>query len=192
MTTDRAPRPISETSPRRAARRSAAALSCCALLLAPLLTGCFNGPGATTTMQSTMNSGNGTQAQVGSIKIDNATLVTGPDGTTSGTLILSLFNVGNEPDTLVGVSINGKPAVISGKASVGSGVELAPGAALTFGYQDSTSWMNSYDLTGAESSYVPVEMQFQRAGIASFTVLTVPAVGYYEGIAPNPATRPLS
>lgn len=139
-----------------------------------------------------MNSGNGTQVQVGSIKIDNATLVSGPDGSTSGTLILSLFNVGNEPDTLVGVSINGKPAVISGAASVGSGVELAPGAALTFGYQDSTSWMNSYDLTEAESSYVPVEMQFQRAGIASFSVLTVPPVGYYEGIAPNPATRPLS
>lgn len=192
MTTDRASRPNSKTSPRRSVRRGAAALSCGILLVAPLLAGCFNGQRATTTVQSTMNSGNGTQVQVGSIKIDNATLVSGPDGASSGTLILSLFNVGNEPDTLVGVSINGKPAVISGEASVGSGVELAPGAALTFGYQDSTSWINSYDLTEALSTYVPVEMQFQRAGIASFTVLTVPAVGYYEGIAPNPATRPLS
>jgi len=157
----------------------------------PALTGCFNGPRATTTVQATQDSSNGTQASIAGIRIENATLVSGPDGTTTATLIMSLFNDGREPDTLVGVLINGQPAYISGAAVAGAGVELAPGAALTFGYQTSESWINSYDITEAESAYVPVQMQFQRAGILDFTALTVPPVGFYEGIAPNPATRPL-
>ena len=104
---------------------------------------------------------------------------------------MSLFNDGREPDTLIGVQVNGQPAVINGAAVAGAGVELAPGAAFTFGYQNSESWVNSYDITEAESAYVPVQMRFQRAGILDFTALTVPPVGIYEGIAPNPATRPL-
>ncbi|MFM8895536.1 MAG: hypothetical protein ACKOE2_09215, partial [Actinomycetales bacterium] len=101
------------------------------------------------------------------------------------------FNDGREPDTLVSVQINGQPATIDGAAASAGSVELPRGAAITFGYQNSQSWVNSYDITEAESAYVPVRMTFQRAGILDFTALTVPPVGIYEGIAPNPATRPL-
>lgn len=156
-----------------------------------MMSGCFNGPRATTTVQATQDSSNGTGARIAGIRVENATLVRGPEGTTSGTLIMSLFNDGREPDTLVGISVNGQAAFISGAAVAGAGVELAPGAALTFGYQNSESWVNTYVLTAAQSTYVPVQMQFQRAGILDFTALTVPPVGVYEGIAPNPATRPL-
>lgn len=180
---------LNDTRPARKAGLLAAAT---ALALAPVLSGCFNGPAATTSMQATMNSGDGTQATIGSIRIDNATLVSGPDGSAAGTLIMSLFNDGNEPDVLVGASINGQPAVISGAALGDGGVELAPGAALNFGYQTSDSWLNAYDLEVAPSSYVAVELQFQRSGIAKLSVLTVPAVGFYEGIAPNPPNRPLA
>lgn len=161
------------------------------MALVPALAGCFNGQRATTTVQATQDSNNGTQATIGGIRVENATLVSGPEGTTTATLIMSLFNDGREPDTLIGVQVNGQPAVINGAAVAGAGVELAPGAAITFGYQNSESWVNSYDITEAESAYVPVQMRFQRAGILDFTALTVPPVGIYEGIAPNPATRPL-
>lgn len=157
----------------------------------PALAGCFNGPRATTTVQATQDSNNGTQAKIGGLRVENATLVSGPEGTTTATLIMSLFNDGREPDTLVGVQINGKPATIDGAAASAGSVELPRGAAITFGYQNSQSWVNSYDITEAESAYVPVRMTFQRAGILDFTALTVPPVGIYEGIAPNPATRPL-
>lgn len=163
-----------------------------ALALIPVLAGCFNGPRATTTVQATQNSGNGMQTSIGGIRIENATVVAGPQGSTTGTLIMSVFNDSREPDTLVGVMINGKAAYVSGAAATGSGVELAPGAALTFGYQDSKSWVNSYDLDGQAGSYVPVELQFQRSGTARLSTLIVPPAGIYEGIAPSPATRPLA
>jgi len=174
------------------ARRRGILLVCASLALVPLLAGCFNGPRATTMVQATQNSGNGMQASIGGIRIENATVVAGPQGSTTGTLIMSVFNDSREPDTLVGVTINGKPAYISGLAAQGSGVELAPGAALTFGYQQSDSWVNTYDLAGLAGSYVPVVLQFQRSGNARLSTLIVPPVGIYQGIAPSPATRPLA
>jgi len=171
--------------------RRAAALLLAGAVLVPVLAGCFNGPRATTTVQATQDSNNGTQAKIGGLRVENATLVSGPEGTTTATLIMSLFNDGREPDTLVGVQINGQPATIDGAAASAGSVELPRGAAITFGYQNSQSWVNSYDITEAESAYVPVRMTFQRAGILDFTALTVPPVGIYEGIAPNPSTPPL-
>jgi len=165
-------------------RRTALLIGACALATVPLLAGCFNGPDATTTTQSSMNSGNGTQQIVGDLRIENATLITGPEGSASGTLITTLVNTGRERDTLVGVSINGVPAYITPGAG-----ELAPGAAVNFGY-DGDFWLNTYDLNIASSAFVPVTMQFERAGTTSFSVLSVPATGSYEGIAPNPASAP--
>ena len=165
-------------------RRSALLIGACALAAAPLLAGCFNGPDATTTTQSSMNSGNGTQQIVGDLRIENATLITGPEGSASGTLITTLVNTGREHDHLVGLTINGVPAYITPGAG-----ELAPSAAVNFGY-DSDFWLNTYDLIIASSAFVPVTMQFERAGTTSFSVLSVPAVGSYEGIAPNPASAP--
>jgi hypothetical protein len=173
---------------RRLAKAGAALLV--AATLVPGLTGCFNGQRATTTVQATQDSSNGTQARIGSLRVENATLVTGPKDSKAATLIMSLFNDGREADTLVSVTIDGQPAIISGAAQSAGGVELAPGAALTFGYQSSDSWLNAYDIAEAPSAYVPVQMTFRRAGVLNYTALSVPAVGIYEGIAPNPATAP--
>lgn len=162
-------------------KRSHVALAAGLLALtSPALTGCWNGLGATTTMQATMNTGNGTQAQVGAIKIENATLVQGPEGSASATLLVRLVNTGPTPDALVYATINGVPVEIA----EGSG-ELAPGASVSFGY-DSDHWLNSYELDVPVSTYVPVELGFGEAGLAKMSVLTVPPVGYYAGIAPNP------
>ena len=162
-------------------KRSHVALAAGLLLLTtPALAGCWNGPRATTTMQATMNSGNGVQAQAGSIKIENATLVQGPEGSSSATLLVRLVNTGATPDALVYATINGVPVEIAPESS-----ELAPGASVSFGYE-SENWLNSYDLDVPTSTYVPVELGFAEAGMASMSVLTVPPVGYYAGIAPNP------
>ena len=50
----------------------------------------------------------------------------------------------------------------------------------------STNWINAYAFEPAVSTYVPVELGFQNAGLVSLSLLTVPPVGYYAGIAPNP------
>ena len=169
-------------------RTHAAALVALLLATSPALAGCFNGPRATTTVQATMNTGNGVEVRQGAMDVENATIVLGPDGTNSATLIMRLVNVGPEPDALTYVTINGVPAQINDPAVPGeTRVDIGPGQSVPFGYE-ATRWINTYDLQVEPSSWVPVELAFENAGLVTFNALTVPAVGYYEGIAPNPPT----
>ena len=165
-------------------RSHLAAVAALVALAVPALTGCFSGPAATTNMQATMNSGNGVDAQAGPIHVEDATLVLGPEGSTSATVLTRLVNTGVTPDKLVYASVNGVPAMVTQGAG-----DLAPGASISFGY-DSTAWINTYGLEAPASTYVKVQLGFQEAGLVDMQVLTVPAAGYYEGIAPNPATDP--
>lgn len=154
------------------------------LVATPALTGCFNGRGATTTMQASMNSGNGVAAQAGEIKVENATLVLGPENANSATLTARIVNIGPVADRLVYATVNGSPADITA-----GGVDLEPGASISFGF-DSDTWINAYALDAAVSTYVPVQLGFADAGILSMSVLTVPPTGYYAGISPNPPQSP--
>jgi len=163
-----------------------AAVAALVLLASPVLTGCFSGKGATTNMQATMNSGNGVSAQAGEIKVENATLVMGPEGSNAATLTSRIVNTGPAADRLVYATVNGVPADITG-----GGVDLNPGASVSFGF-DSDTWINAYAFEAATSTYVPVQLGFADAGLVSMSVLTVPPVGYYEGIAPNPPQAPVA
>jgi hypothetical protein len=146
-------------------------------MIVPITTGCYNGMNASTNVQATTAAGNGVQASVGSMAIDNATLVQGP--ATTGTLLMRITNQGVETDSLVQASINGEPAEI-----VGEVVEFTPGASVSFAW-DSTNYVNTIALNVPMSSYVPVELLFENAGVVEFNALTVPPTGVYEGIAPG-------
>jgi len=146
-------------------------------VIAPITTGCYNGMDASTNVQATTAAGNGVQANVGSMTIDNATLVQGP--ATTGTLLMRITNQGVETDSLVQASINGEPAEI-----VGGVVEFTPGASVSFAW-DSMNYVNTIALNVPMSSYVPVELLFEKAGVVEFNALTVPPTGVYEGIAPG-------
>lgn len=167
-------------------RIHAAAAAALIVLAVPALTGCFNGKAATTTTQATMNTGNGVEATQGSINIDGAVLVLGPEGSATATLTTRIINAGLEPDALTYVSINGIPAYVTEGAG-----ELLPGASVSFGYE-SEAWINSYDLDVPVSTYVPVELGFEKAGLVRLSLLTVPPTGYYAGIAPNPPANPVA
>ena len=169
-------------------RSHVAAVAALVVLAVPALTGCWNGQRATTTVQASMNTGNGVEARQGTIDIENATLVLGPEGTTSATLVMRLVNIGPEADALTYITINGEQVQISEPGVAGdSGADIGPGESISFGY-DATRWINTYTLDVEPSSYVPVQLGFEKAGLANLSVLTVPPVGYYEGIAPNPPT----
>ncbi len=159
-------------------RRSTIALSLLAIAAAPALSGCFNGIEATTTMQATMNTGDGTQTQIGDIKILNATLVMGDPGA-DAMLIGTIVNVGTTPDALNSIDVAGKP-VTPGPAFV----ELTAGSSVAFGYVNAEIKVPVSGLTAAPSTYVPVNFKFQNAGDTSIQVLTVPAVGQYAGVVP--------
>jgi len=135
-------------------------------------------------MQATMNSGNGVQATVGAMKVENATLVAGPAGTTTGTLTVRIINTGQTPDSLVYSVIDNGPTYVTPGSET-----FAPNTSVSFGF-DSKDWINTYTLKAPAGTYVPVELGFKNAGLVKISVLIVPPTGYYVGIAPNPATMP--
>lgn len=165
-------------------RSHVAAAAALVLFVLPATTGCFSGQGATTTTQATMNSGNGVSATQGAIHIEGTTVVLGPDGSSTATLLTRIVNAGVDPDRLTYATIDGIPAYITEGAG-----DLGPGASVSFGWESET-WINSYALTAPAATYVPVQLGFEKAGLVTMSVLVVPPVGYYEGIVPMPPTNP--
>lgn len=157
-----------------------------ATLALPTLTGCFQGMQAATNIQSTMNSGNGTQVTSENIRIENATLVAGPEGSNSATLLTRIFDLSGEGDVLTAVTINGSPAGVFRVGAEVTQVPIPRGDGISFAY-DSRDFINIYNLIAEPSSYVPVQMTFEKAGVVDLSVLIVPPTGIYEGIAPQPA-----
>lgn len=157
-------------------RRTAALLAALALTATPLLTGCWNGQRASTTVQSSMNTGNGTQVQIGSIRVENATIVKDLEGD-GASLTMALFNVGNEDDVLVAVEVDGVPATVSPASPV-----LPRGGitGVSFGWNSPNTI--SLTTTAEVSTYVNVLLQFRNAGVTEFASLIVPRAGYYADV----------
>ncbi len=164
-------------------RSHAAAAVALVVLSVPALAGCFNGAAATTTVQATQNSGNGVAANVGPLHVDGTTLVVA-DEAPNATLTARISNTGVEDDTLVSATINGSSAYVTPGAST-----IPAGSSVSFGF-NSEAWINIYGLDVPMSSYVPVQLVFEKAGPVDMRVLTVPRAGYYADVAPNPATAP--
>lgn len=137
-----------------------------------------------------MNSGNGVHVKVGTLEVDNATLVLGPEGSKSATLLASLVDVGGVPDALTSVTINGKPAPMFSNGTVTNSIKVLPSGTVKIGWE-ATNSVNTYDLDVPISSYVPVQLNFERAGTVNVSLLTVEPVGQYEGIAPSPTAAPV-
>ncbi len=159
-------------------------LAAAVLLVAavPALAGCFNGQDATTTSQASMNSGNGVDAEQGAIHIEGATLVLGPEGSGTATLVVRIVNTGAEDDALTFATINGTQSTIVQPTSTDNGT-LVPGASISYGFE-SDGRIDAAALDVPVSSYVPVQLGFEKAGLVELSVLTVPPTGYYEGITP--------
>ena len=163
---------------RRLARRLA--LTATVVALTPMLAGCWQGFGAGTTVQSSMNSGNGTQDIVGSLRVENATVVRNEAGRAS--LVMAVFNQGDAPDTLAGV-------VVDGQALTVPPVVIEPGSFVTFGYGAEGAPVEHVllidSLATPDGSYATVSLTFTTNGISEFTSLVVPDVGYYAGYVPE-------
>lgn len=162
---------------RRLARNVALVVTVVAV--SPMLAGCWQGFGASTTMQNSMNSGNGTQEIVGSLRVENATIVRNEAGRAS--LVMAVFNQGDAPDTLAAVSIDGQPINAAP-------VVIEPGSFATFGYGAEGAPAENFLLVDGfptpTGSYSTVSLAFTTNGITEFTSLVVPDVGYYAGYVP--------
>lgn len=156
-----------------------AALAATVVALSPLLAGCWQGFGASTTMQNSMNSGNGTQEIVGSLRVENATIVRNDAGKAS--LVMAVFNQGDAPDTLTAVTVDGQPVATDP-------VAIEPGNFATFGYGAEGAPAENFllldSLATPAGAYSTVSLTFTTNGITEFTSLVVPDVGYYAGYVP--------
>ncbi len=156
-----------------------AALAVTVVAVSPLLAGCWQGFNASTTMQNSMNSGNGTQEIVGSLRVENATIVRNDAGRAS--LVMAVFNQGDAPDTLTAVTIDGQPIETPA-------VTIEPGAFATFGYGAEGAPAGNFllldPIATPAGSYSAVTLTFTTNGITEFTSLVVPDVGYYAGYVP--------
>lgn len=157
-------------------RRSSAAIVALVVAAAPVLAGCWNGQQSSASVQSTMNTGNGTQVQVGSIRVENATVVKSLDSSEAA-LTMTLVNVGSEDDVLVAVEVGGVPATVSPASTV-----LPRGGitGVSFGWNSDNTI--SFTTDAEISTYVDVLLQFRVAGVTEFTSLVVPRAGYYADV----------
>jgi hypothetical protein len=138
-----------------------------------VLAGCYNGPGATTTMQAMQPTGNGTQAAIGALRIENATLVVG-DVTSS--LVTRIYNDGQTADAITAVTIGGQPAEV-----LPAQQQLEPGDEISFGFPvPATDIIRGPGFPVSE--YVPVTISFISAGSVELSVLAVPPTGIYSGL----------
>jgi len=170
---------------------TSAALAVALVAVSPLLGGCFQGQGATTTSQATMNSGDGVQVQVGDLKAQGLTLVLDPTTPGVATLIGRFTNVGTEVDYLRGVTIGGK-TMMNGDVAVTNGLaQILPGQSIGFGFESDQS-ISVKNLEAAVSTYVPIAISFEVNGTVEASVLTVPATGIYAGITPSFPPAPVA
>jgi len=178
---------------RRISVRTATTALALTLALMPALSGCAIGFDAATGQQKA--SGNGATADIGALQIRDLTIVMGPSGSTSATLIGTIINTGADADALTGVTII-SPAdakvtiagagVVDGALALPAGSRANPSASSTrFGYNSETH-VDVTGLTVSPSAFVQVQLTFKVAGQPKpLTVMTVLPIGIYEGIAPQ-------
>lgn len=159
--------------------RSRAAVALAVSLVAVLPTaGCYQGFDNTVNTQGP--TGNGTDFRVGDgIKVQDATLVTGPAGESGvASLVMSIINEGELPDALVTVTT--EPATTSSQKTP---IAVKPGTSVRVG-SPATDQIVLTGLKITPGSYATVTVSFERAGSETRKVAVVPAVGYYEGYGP--------
>jgi hypothetical protein len=144
-------------------KKSSIALIASALALT--LTGCGAGPNAETRLIKRVTDGNEVilKENGANISVSNLLLVALEDG--SAVVIGTFLNYSDENDSLVGLSVNGIPAVITGETV------LKQDQPLRF-EGDSATTKGVFNAVGAEPGVnVPLTLIFERAGDVTVNVI---------------------
>lgn len=164
------------------------------IVTSPVLTGCFNGLAATTTVQATQPTGSGAYVSVGDVRVQNVLLVAGPiEGATSGgqpfiaesiTLIGRVFNDADQPDAIMGITIDGNAAQFTVPSGATDALVIPALGSLPLSFPEGGPLISGAfgENQVAVSTYVPVQMMFERAGIVEFEALVVPQSGIYADV----------
>ncbi len=136
-----------------------------ALSLSVLLTGCAAGQNAATRNITKVTDGQEiTVNENGSeIRVVNLTLVDTEDG--AAVVVATIINQGNEPDELLGITVQGMPAVLSGET------KLLTNKPLFFEGEQANAKAVFYDANPQAGTHVKVSLGFAKAGFVSADVI---------------------
>ena len=144
-------------------KKSSIALIASALALT--LTGCGAGPNAETRLIKRVTDGNEVilKENGNNISVANLLLVALEDG--SAVVVGTFVNYSEDNDSLVGLSVNGIPAVITGETTLKQNVPLRFEG-------DSATTKGVFDAVGAKAGVnIPLTLSFERAGDVTATVI---------------------
>lgn len=157
--------------------RVSAALAVSLLAILPAA-GCYQGFDGTVNSQDP--TGNGTDFEVGDLRVQNTTLVADASGSGTAGLTMTIINDGEADDALVSASIE----------SVGAGategpVQVAAGSAVKVGGPGGAPAIAFIGLTQPAGTYADVTFTFRDAGSTTVPIALVPGTDYYQDYAPT-------
>ncbi len=156
-------------------RSRAAALAVCLVAVLPAA-GCYQGFDNTVNTQDA--TGNGTDLEVGDLKVLDATLVADEAGTGVASLSTTIVNDGVVDESLVSVTAQlGGPGVITGTLDIPAGASLRIGAP-----GDPTIIFSGMQARAGQ--WETLTFTFSSSGSASRSIAVVPPTGYYADYAP--------
>jgi len=161
-------------------RRLSVALS--TLLLAFTLAGCGLG-NATTMTQSMGGVGNGSDTEIGSMKVEDITVVVGADGIG---ITATAINQSLTPDQLLSVKIDGVQSVLANNGIAAAAIDIKGHAAVRIGFIDGFSATQGSNPTVIAGQYTPVYFHFAEAGGVTVNALVVAKSDYYSDVITTP------
>ena len=173
---------------RRPSVRTVLAAATLTVALSATLTGCTLGFDAATGEQGP--SGNGASANLpltgpSALQLRGITLVMGPEGSNTATLIGSMFNLTTTDDALTGAQIL-EPAsqgAIGGTAAVAGALPIKAQSGVRVGF-NSEDHVDFAGVSVLPTRYVTLRVTFEKSGQVEMPVMVVPAEGVYADIAP--------
>ena len=147
------------------------ALVCVSLLS---LSGCGVGFDAGTNQKP---SGNGANQNVGELEIRNASIVVDPRDPSAGTLLVSIYNKGDEDDSLTGLTSQEFESQFSDALPIGTNQALSVGLS-----KDSKIYLASTTLALEPGTYVDTTFVFGNASSVTVPILVNANTGFYKDV----------
>ncbi|MGY1436478.1 DUF461 domain-containing protein [Streptomyces reniochalinae] len=123
---------------------------------------------------------------VGDIKIQNANVVTGTDGTGEATVTARIFNDGNKDQTLKGVSVSGSRAELSPAKGEKKLVVPAGGSLKLGGKGEASALLTDAKRAGVKDGNAqPVTFDLSSTGAVKLKAAVFPAEGAYKTVGPT-------
>ncbi|MFI1470087.1 DUF461 domain-containing protein [Streptomyces wuyuanensis] len=135
------------------------------------------------------------ETSVGDIKIQNATVITQPQGGQGQAAVsATLFNDGTEEQTLDSVTLPGTKATVKLSPATGSGpITVAPGGSVVLGGKGNPAGVveNSAE-AGRLGDVQRIVFRFSETGDVPVDAFVVPAADYYRDYGPSSVPQPPS